>query len=353
MTSKIINNKNVSPRSLAFVNALILSLIVATLAMIYREKWTEIILITSICFVSAYFIFYKTLEIFIYRKIKLIYKFIHQTKAGKKEEFFNENILPQKSIDEVSKEVLKWGLEKKGEIETLQKNETFRKEFLMNLSHELKTPIFTTQGYIETLLSGAMNDPEVSVKFLKNATKGIDRLVQLTKDLDEISKLESGKTIINFAPIKLVEIIKDVYAELSLKAEQKNIALTFKKDAVSHKLANGDPEKIKQVMVNLIENAIKYGKENGKVTASIYVMDEGHLYIEISDDGPGISEEHLNRIFERFYRVDRGRSRDVGGTGLGLAIVKHIVEAHDQTISVRSKINIGSSFGFTLSSAEG
>lgn len=352
MSSKFINNKNVSPRQLALINAILLSCIVGLLAIFYRERWSEIVIITSICFISSYIIFYKTLEIFIYRKIKLIYKFIHQTKASKKEAFFNSEILPQKSIDEVSKEVLQWGREKKSEIEILQKNDIFRREFLMNLSHELKTPIFTTQGYIETLLSGAMNDPEVSLRFLQNATKGIDRLVQLTKDLDEISKLESGRTTINYTPIKIADIIKDVYAELSLKAQQKNITLSFKKDAVAQKLAKGDKEKIKQVLVNLIENAIKYGKENGEVTAAIYVIDEGHLYTEISDNGPGIAEEHLNRIFERFYRVDRGRSRDVGGTGLGLAIVKHIVEAHDQTINVRSKINIGSSFGFTLNSAE-
>jgi two-component system phosphate regulon sensor histidine kinase PhoR len=218
----------------------------------------------------------------------------------------------------------------------------------MNLAHELRTPIFTVQGYIDTLLQGAMNDPEVNKKFLNNASKGIDRLVRLTADLGEISKLESGRIPINKENFVIQDLVLDVYEELSLNAKERNIVLTIKKGTERSLLVHADKQKIKQVLVNLVENAIKYGHENGTITAGCYEVDGNHIYIEISDDGPGIAEEHLPRIFERFYRADRSRSRAIGGTGLGLAIVKHIIEAHDQTVTVRSKLSVGSSFGFTL-----
>jgi two-component system phosphate regulon sensor histidine kinase PhoR len=344
----VLDSKNVSPRWLSFYTALILSSINAVLSLALASSWYTPIIVFAITFVVTYALYHYTLQRFIYRKIKLIYKFIYQTKATKKEEYFYENILPQKSMEEVSEDVQKWAIQKRDEIEILQANEQFRKEFLMNLAHELRTPIFTLQGYIETLLGGAMEDPEVNKKFLTNASKSAERLVRLVDDLGEISKLESGRIPIVHESFVIQDLVKDVYEEFSLKAKEKNIELVIKKGTERPRLVFADKPKIKQVLVNLIENAIKYGHDYGQVSAGFYEVDDKHIYIEISDDGPGIAEEHISRIFERFYRADRSRSRHIGGTGLGLAIVKHIIEAHGQQVTVRSTLNVGSSFGFTL-----
>lgn len=344
----VFNTKNLSPRPLSLLTAIIIALANALLSLFFHQSWYTPFIVFVITFIIIYWVYYYTLQRFIYRKIKIIYKFIYQTKATKKEEFFYKNILPQKSLDEVSEDVQKWAMQRKDEIEMLRANEQFRKEFLMNLAHELRTPIFSVQGYVDTLLGGALEDKEVNRKFLSNASKSIDRLVRLVDDLDEISKLESGKIPVIQESFVIQDLIKDVYEELSLKAKERDILLTFKKGTERPIYVNADKPKIKQVLVNLIENAIKYGNDQGSVTAGCYEMDDKHIYIEISDDGPGIAEEHLPRIFERFYRADRSRARAIGGTGLGLAIVKHIVEAHGQTVNVRSKQGVGSSFGFTL-----
>jgi len=344
----VIQSKNTSPAILSFFTALILAIFITLFTLYLQQPWYIYLAAFVLTFVLAYTIYFYTLQYFIYRKIKLIYKFIYQTKATKREEFFYQNILPQKSIDEVRKDVERWAIEKRDEIELLQRNEQFRKEFLMNLSHELKTPIFTVQGYVHTLLNGAIDDASVNRKFLNNATKGIERLVQLADDLDQISKLESGKIPIVQESFVIQGLVKDVYEELSLRAKEKNIELLKKKGTSTAISVYADKQKVKQVIVNLVENAIKYGKDGGTITTGFYEMDGGTVYVEVSDDGPGIAEQHLARIFERFYRADRSRSREIGGTGLGLAIVKHIIEAHGQTVNVRSKVGVGSSFGFTL-----
>jgi two-component system phosphate regulon sensor histidine kinase PhoR len=325
-----------------------LAVVITFFTLLLKQPWYIDVIAFGLTFIVAYTIYFYTLQYFIYRKIKLIYKFIYQTKATKREEFFYQNILPQKSIDEVRKDVERWAIEKRDEIEILQKNELFRKEFLMNLAHELRTPIFTVQGYVHTLLDGAIDDAAVNRKFLSNATKGIQRLVQLADDLDNISKLESGKIPIVQESFVIQELVKDVYEEMMLKAKEKNIEMLKKKGTETSITVYADKQKVKQVIVNLVENALKYGNEGGTITTGFYQMDEGRVYIEVSDDGPGIAEHHLSRIFERFYRADRSRSREIGGTGLGLAIVKHIIEAHGQTVTVRSKVGVGSSFGFTL-----
>ncbi|MBL7684219.1 MAG: sensor histidine kinase [Flavipsychrobacter sp.] len=346
--SSVLNTKNLSPRLLSFITAMVMSTINALLSLLLRPQWQVTLIVFLITFLITYWIYYYTLQRFIYRKIKLIYKLIYQTKATKKEEFFYNNILPQKSIEEVRADVERWAIQKRDEVEMLRANEKFRKEFLMNLAHELRTPVFTIQGYVDTLLNGALDDPNVNRKFLGNANKGIDRLVQLLDDLDEISKLESGRIPIIQESFVIQELVKDVFEELSLKAKKKNIELLIKKGTERPLEVYADKPKIRQVLVNLIENAIKYGNEDGTVTAGFYEVDDNHIYTEISDDGPGIGEEHLSRIFERFYRADRSRSREIGGTGLGLAIVKHIIEAHGQSVTVRSTLGVGSSFGFSL-----
>jgi two-component system phosphate regulon sensor histidine kinase PhoR len=344
----LLDTKNLSPRLLSFITALIISSVNALFILFLHPLWYMPLVVFAFTFITTYWLYYYTLQRFIYRKIKLIYKFIYQIKATKKEEFFYNNILPQKSIEEVSEDVQKWAMQRSIEIDMLKANEQFRKEFLMNLAHELRTPIFSIQGYVDTLLGGALEDVSVNRKFLTNTSKSIDRLVRLVDDLDEISKLESGKIPIIQESFIIQELVKDAYEEFSLMAKDKNIALSFKKGTERPLQVYADKQKIKQVLVNLMENALKYGNEGGTITTGCYEMDEKHVYVEISDDGPGIGEEHLSRIFERFYRADRSRSRAIGGTGLGLAIVKHIVEAHGQSVNVRSKVGVGSSFGFTL-----
>ena len=257
-------------------------------------------------------------------------------------------ILPKKSIDEVREDVENWAEERKEEIEILRSNETYRKEFLQNLSHEFKTPIFTIQGYVDTLLSGALENPDVNKKFLNSASRNVDRLVNLVDDLDEISKLESGEQLLYQQNFVIQDLLKEVYETLAIKAEEKEIKCIIKKGCEQPLAVYADKEKIRQVFINLVDNAVKYGKQNGTMESSFYRIDGRRILIEISDDGSGIAEEHLPRIFERFYRTDLARSRKVGGSGLGLSICKHIVEAHGQTIHVRSKIDVGTTFGFTL-----
>lgn len=344
-------NKNFSPRILAFSTALITAIVIAVISLFFVYKPIVSVIIFAIAFVVTFVLYYYTIERFVYRKIKLIYKFIYQTKATKREEFFNKNILPQKTLDEVDADVQAWAKEQKEQVASLQLNEQYRKEFLMNLSHELRTPIFTVQGYIETLLGGALDDAEVNKKFLGNASKSIDRLVRLVDDLDEISKLESGSISLVSETFVIQELVKDIFEEFTLQAAEKSISLEIKKGTEINIKVLADKAKIKQALVNLVQNAIKYGTENGQIVVGFYKMDNQRIYVEVSDNGPGIAEEHLARIFERFYRADKSRNRNIGGTGLGLAIVKHIIDAHGQTINVRSKPGVGSSFGFTLESA--
>lgn len=345
-----LSTKNISPNQLSSLTSIILSIPVGIAFYIITKNPLTAFLSGLIIFSLSYFLIHAVLEWFIYRKIKLIYKFINQTKASKKEEMYYKYILPKKSIDEVSQDVETWAQQNKAEIEDLKNNENYRKEFLQNLAHELKTPIFAIQGYVDTLLNGALENPSVNKKFLKNASRNIERMVNLVNNLDEISKLESGTQPVNKQNFVIQDLIKEAFETLSIKSSKKNIKCSIKKGCENPIQVFADKEKIREVILNLIDNAIKYGQENGHIIASIYKTDEKQVLIEISDDGIGIAEEHLNRVFERFYRVDRNRSRDIGGTGLGLAICKHIIEAHDQTIHARSKLNVGTTIGFTLHS---
>jgi two-component system, OmpR family, phosphate regulon sensor histidine kinase PhoR len=344
----MLNTKNISPKQLAGYTALCIALPIAIGIFFIRPVWWIGIVSFLLVLAGSYFLILFTLQQFIYRKIKLIYKFIYQTKASKREEFYYKNILPQKSIDEVSEDVEFWAQQKKNEIEVLQANEAYRKEFLQNLSHELKTPIFAIQGYVDTLLDGAMNNEELGVKFLNNTSKNVSRLVNLLSDLDEITKLESGEQILYKENFIIQDLIREVFDSLMVLASKRSVKLNIKKGCEFPITVFADKEKIRQVLINLIDNAIKYGKINGNVTASAYITDEKHVLIEISDDGIGIAEEHIPRISERFYRTDAARSRKEGGSGLGLAICKHIIEAHGQSIHIRSKLDVGTTFGFIL-----
>ena len=342
--------KNLSPQQLSAFTALALSVPIGIGIWVLRPDWIIALVSFVVTFIGSYLLIRFVLESFIYRKIKLIYKFIYQTKASKREETYYKYILPQKGIDEVRQDVEQWAEQRSAEIELLKTNEAYRKEFLQNLAHEFKTPIFAIQGYVDTLLNGAINNPEVNIRFLENAARNVDRMVNLVEDLDEIARLESGQQPLYKENFVIQDMIREIYETLSIKMGSKNIRCSIKKGCESPISVFADKEKIRQVINNLLENATKYGKKDGSIVASIYKTDGKHVLIEFSDDGIGISEEHLPRIFERFYRTDRGRSRDVGGTGLGLAICKHIIEAHGQTMHVRSKVDLGTTIGFTLDS---
>jgi len=345
------DTKNITPQQIAAFNAFTIALIGAIANLIFIHVWWIPLVTFAVLFIIAYFLTDFVIQRFIYRKIKLIYKFIYQTKATKREEFYYKTILPQKSMEEVSEDVEKWAEQRKEEIEMLKRNEAYRKEFLQNLSHEFKTPVFAIQGYVDTLLDGALEKQEVNRKFLENASRNVDRLVNLIDDLDEISRLESGEVVLQKSNYVIQDLIREVFESLSIKASNKNARCSIKKGCESPITVFADKEKTRQVLINLVDNAIKYGKQNGSIEASIYNTDGKNILVEISDDGSGIGEEHLPRIFERFYRTDYGRSRNIGGTGLGLAICKHIVEADGHSIHVRSKLDIGTTFGFTLDKA--
>src|SRR6188474_2008144 len=344
----MLNKKNFSPRQLSALTALILSLPISLWIFFLKPAWWEAAISFAVILSGSYFLILFIFQRFIYRKIKLIYKFIYQTKASKKEEMYYKYILPQKSMDEVREDVEAWAEQRKKEIESLKKNETFRKEFLQNLSHEFKTPVFAIQGYIESLLSGGMNNPEINKRFLEKTEKNVERLTNLIQDLDEISKLERGELVLTKTNFIIQDFVKEVFESLSIKAETNQIGFSIKKGCESPLSVFADKEKIRQVLSNLLENSIKYGKYGGHIVASMYKVDEKHILIELSDDGIGIPEKNLQRIFERFYRTEGGRSRDITGSGLGLAICKHIIEAHGKTIHVRSTEGVGTTIGFTL-----
>lgn len=342
------SGKNLSPNQLSALIALALSVPVSLGIYFLTYNWEAALISFGVIWAGSYGLIRFSFEKFIYRKIKLIYKLINQTKATRREEIYFKYLLPQKNIDEVREDVEAWMHKKNEQIAVLQKNEAFRKEFLQNLAHEFKTPIFAIQGYVETLLGGAMNEEHINRKFLENTAKNADRLVTLINDLDEITRLESGEQVLYKKNFVIQEQIKEVYDSLALRAQAKNITTTIKKGCETPVSVFADKEKIRQVLINLVENALKYGKQNGSVVSSVYITDDKHVLVEVSDDGIGIETAHLPRIFERFYRTDAARSRDKGGTGLGLAICKHIIEAHGQSIHVRSTPDVGTTIGFTL-----
>jgi two-component system phosphate regulon sensor histidine kinase PhoR len=344
--------KNLSPKELSAFTALVLSVPISLGFFILHKNWITGLVSFVLIFLGSYFLILSIIQNFIYRKIKLIYKFIHQTKASKKEEMYYKYILPKKSIDEVREDVEAWAAQRSKEIELLKKNETFRKEFLQNLSHEFKTPVFAIQGYVDTLLQGAMVNPDTNKRFLEKTAKNTERLVTLIKDLDEISKLERGELKLHKQYFVIQDLVKEVFESLFWKAEQQGISFSIKKGCEQPLTVFADKEKIRQVLGNLVDNSIKYGRSGGTTVASMYNTDDKNILVELSDDGMGISEKYLDRVFERFFRTAEGRGRDTTGSGLGLSICKHIVEAHGHNIHVRSKENVGTTIGFTLSATK-
>ncbi|UUC45924.1 sensor histidine kinase [Flavobacterium cerinum] len=301
-----------------------------------------IVFALSVYFFSFFVLQYRV-ERFIYRRVKKIYDDVS---------LLDSSTLRSQPVTTdmatLMNEVQKFAKDKKIEIETLKIREEYRREFLGNVSHELKTPLFTVQGYLLTLLDGAMNDKAIRKKYLQRAEKGVERLIYIVKDLDMITKLETGDLNLEFTEFNIVDVVQNVFDLLEMRADQKNIMLMFDRKYTKPIRVFADKERIQQVVTNLVENSIKYGKENGTTEISIEDLVNNKVIVRVNDNGEGIQKQYISRLFERFFRVDKSGARSEGGSGLGLAIVKHIIEAHDERIYVESKLEVGSEFSFTL-----
>jgi two-component system phosphate regulon sensor histidine kinase PhoR len=301
----------------------------------------------SAAIVLIYIISFVTLQIriekFIYKRIKKIYDDVALLESST---LTTDPITTD--MRTLTAEIEKFAKDKKIEIDTLKIREEYRKDFLGNVSHELKTPLFTVQGYLETLLDGAIEDKNVRKKYISRANKAVDRLIYIVKDLDLITKLEVGDLRLDKQDFNIIELIQSVFDLLEMKAAKNNIILTFDMPYDKPIMVYGDREKIRQVLTNLLVNSIKYGNDNGTTEVSVENLVKNKVIVRVTDNGDGIPKEHIPRLFERFYRVDQNRSRKEGGSGLGLAIVKHVIEAHGEKIYVESVLDVGSEFSFTL-----
>jgi len=339
-----------SPRTLAIFLSALIALITGLVFFLVMEikdsTMIERFLIYAFgVFIIFYIIIFYSLNYFILKRLQPIYKTVHNISASDqqvREMLENEDI-----INVVGNDVEKWAKSKAREISQLKQMERYRREFLGNVSHELKTPIFNIQGYISTLLDGGIDDPSINVKYLERSENSLNRLISIVNDLESISMMESADFTLKFSDFDMIKLSREVVELHEISSLERKIRLLVKHTEFDKVMVHANREKIVEAMSNLIGNSIKYGKEGGTTRVRFHDMDN-HFMIEVEDDGIGIAEQDLPRVFERFYRTDKSRSRDMGGTGLGLSIVKHIIEAHNQTIHVRSTVGVGSSFLFTL-----
>ncbi|MBK8444359.1 MAG: sensor histidine kinase [Sphingobacteriales bacterium] len=354
------SNKNPTPNEVALGTSAVIAALCFILLLVYRFAFNNEALsvpavfgIAFFVFAVAFLLFRAAIEEFIYRKIKLIYKSISEVKydKDKKQRVLHIN-MNEDIYKKVEEEVVLWAEKKEEQIVRLEQMENYRKQFLGNVSHELKTPIFNIQGYVQTLIDGGLHDPAINIDYLLKADNNIERMIHIIEDLENISLLENGVYQLEKQRFDIRQLTKEIFEMLDIKANANKIKLSVKKGCEGHYWVHADKEKIRQVLVNLIDNSIKYGKAGGGITQVGFYDMASNILIEVSDDGIGISEEHLSHVFDRFYRVDKSRSRAMGGTGLGLAIVKHIIEAHQQHIRVRSKLGVGSTFGFMLQKSD-
>ena len=343
-----------TPVQFAFFISTVLGLVILLLQYVYFTfvgsplDYYYLAVVLLITWVISYVVVYFLLEKMITQKIRVLYRTIHNYKITRDNFPINMN---EDLLSATEDEVMKWADSNRQEITKLKEQEVFRREFLGNLAHELKTPIFSIQGYILTLLEGGLEDESVNREFLKRASKGVDRMTKIVEDLDVITKFESERIKLDLKNFDVILLAKEMIDYLEIKANARDIKLVFNKEYRNSIMTIGDRDKIAQVFQNLITNAISYSNDGKQVEIRFFDI-EDNVLIEVSDQGLGIEEKHLSRLFERFYRVEKSRARNQGGTGLGLAIVKHIVEAHDQTINVRSTIGEGSTFSFTLRKAK-
>jgi len=328
----------------------LLTVVIAAISYSFFSKHigiSSVLIAIILLFVISFFIIQYRTEHFIYRRIKKIYEDVS---------ILDVNDLRKDSvttdIEKLSKRMQKFVEGKRLEIKSLTERDSFRRDFLGNVAHELKTPLFTVQGYILTLIEGAVNDKEIRTKYLERANKGVERLVAVIKDLDMIAKLENDGMKLNKDVFNILVLIQNVFDMFEMKAKKRNITLKFDRVYEFPVFVKGDAEKIEQVLINLIVNSIKYGKPNGTTIITVESYNEAKFIVKTIDNGEGIKQQHLSRLFERFYRVDQSRSREQGGSGLGLSIVKHIIEAHNETILLKSTYGEGSEFSFTLEKAK-
>ncbi|RNC87778.1 MAG: sensor histidine kinase [Winogradskyella sp.] len=333
-------------RTAAYVTT-VASVLMALFLYIFHSIDWEFAIFPFACYVVCFVVIQFRVERFIYRRVKQIYDDLTLLEST---DLRQQPITTDMST--LTREIDRYANDKKIEIETLKVREEYRKEFLGNVSHELKTPLFTVQGYIETLLDGAMNDEKIRKKYLNRASKGVERLTYILKDLDMITKLEVGDLSLNRENFDIIELVQNVFDLFEMKANKKKITLTFDTDYTQPVYVFADKERIQQVLGNLIVNSIKYGLERGTTEVSIENLIKNKVIIRVTDNGEGIEKEHLSRLFERFYRVDKSGSRKEGGSGLGLSIVKHIIEAHNEKIYIESEPGVGSEFSFTLEKAK-
>jgi len=332
----------------AFYTSLFITIFTTVLFVVYQFYFAEFNLehafaFAALCYFFSFLIIQLRIEHFIYKRVKSVYDNVSLLESSSLQE---EQVTTDMAT--LTREVERFAEGKKLEIETLKIRENYRKEFMGNVSHELRTPLFTVQGYILTLIDGAIKDKNVRDKYLNRASKGLDRLIYIVKDLDMITKLEAGELHLRKEEFNIVEIIQNVFELLEMKAQKKNISLTFDTDYIQPIRVFGDKDKIQQVVSNLVVNSIKYGKKGGTTEVSIEDLVKNKAIVRITDNGEGIQQKNIPRLFERFYRVDKSGSRKEGGSGLGLSIVKHILEAHHEKIYVESDFGVGSEFSFTL-----
>lgn len=330
-------------KSALYITLFSTGVVALILHLVTEINYPVLVLFFIAIYLFSFFVIQYRVERFIYRRVKKIYDDVSLLDSTT---FRNQPITTDMAT--LTKQVKKFATDKKLEIETLKIREEYRREFLGNVSHELKTPLFTVQGYISTLLDGAMDDKTIRKKYLERAEKGVERLIYIVKDLDMITKLETGDLNLEFSEFDIVELVKNVFELLEMRANKKKITLTFDTKYAKPIFVVADQEKIQQVVTNLVMNSIKYGKEGGTTEVSIEDLVSNKVIVRITDNGEGIQKQHIPRLFERFFRVDKSGARSEGGSGLGLAIVKHIIEGHNERIYVESQYGVGSEFSFTL-----
>ncbi len=337
----------------AFKSSLYISFFVVLSLLIYHNfiqlvDYLILIVFPITLFFFSFFLMQYRVEVFIYKRIKKLYDEVSLLDATSL-----KNKTVTTDVSTLTNDIRNFAKEKKIEIESLNVREEYRREFLGNISHELKTPLFTVQGYLDTLIEGgAIKDKTLRVKYIQRASKGVERLINIVQDLDMISKFEVGDLNIDIDGFDIIAEIQNVFDLLEMKADAKNIILMFDEKYVSPIIVYADKDKIQQVLTNLVMNSIKYGKENGTTEIAVEKISKTKILVRIYDNGQGIEQQHMSRIFERFYRVNKSGSREEGGSGLGLAIVKHIIEAHNEKIFVQSTHQIGSEFSFTLKTSK-
>jgi two-component system phosphate regulon sensor histidine kinase PhoR len=335
-----LNNKQKNPYKFALISAGLIGITSYFILVLFAS--TSIIA-SLLIFVISFLIIQYRIQSFLFKRFKELYQDLEMLDSPK---ITKSSV--STDMDSLMKKIEEFAKNKKIEIELLKSQEQYRKEFVGNVAHELKTPIFTIQGYISNLLDGAMDDKALLDKYLKNTDNSIERLIYIIKDLDLITQLESSTMNLKTSSFNMVDLVTDIFGQLEIKSKEKNIKLFFDKKYEEEILVEADKDRIEQVITNLLVNSINYGSKNGSTEVSISDLTEDKLIVRVTDNGDGIDEEHLPRLFERFYRVDISRSRSHGGSGLGLAIVKHIIDAHNENIFINSEPGVGSEFSFTL-----